>query len=127
MNTHKNRSLGAFGEDVAKNYLINKGLVFVEQNFYAHGGEVDLIMKNPKDNSYVFIEVKTRRSEAFGFGEEAITRSKIRKIMMAVSAFFFKKLRLSEPPYFQIDALIVKLVERKVFCEHIEDIGEDIF
>ena len=121
------KQIGELGEGIAKTFLIEKGLLFLEQNFYAQGGEIDLIMKNPQDGSFVFVEVKTRRSQSYGYGEEAITTSKLRKIMKAASAFFFKKLNLSETPYFQIDAIVVSLEDKQPICEHFEDIGKDRF
>ena len=50
--------LGPIGEDVARKYLEDKGLQFIEANFRTKFGEIDLIMKD--DEGYVFVEVKTR-------------------------------------------------------------------
>ncbi len=45
------------------------------RNFRApHGGEVDLVCRD--GDTLVFVEVKTRRSEAFGAPAEAVTASK---------------------------------------------------
>lgn len=127
MNTEKNKITGSRGEEIAKNFLIKKGLIFIEQNYCAHGGEIDLIMQHKKDKSFVLVEVKTRTSNAFGYGEESITPAKLRKIIKAAQAFFFKKLNLPETPYYQIDAVIVEVDGEKVSCEHLENVGGEEF
>ena len=47
--------LGKTGEDIATQYLIQKGYKIVERNFYCRQGEIDIIAKDK--NELVFIEV----------------------------------------------------------------------
>lgn len=67
---------GKRGEDLAKTYLLEAGLEFIEANARVAGGEIDLIMKDPKINEIVFVEVKTRTIAEFGTPVAAITPSK---------------------------------------------------
>jgi putative endonuclease len=123
----REKQIGDRGEEIAREFLERKGLEFIEKNYHAQGGELDIVMKDPQDDEYVFIEVKTRTNEAFGYGEESITQRKFEKILMAIEDFFLKKLSLDEPPFFRVDAVIVHLKNGDTFCEHLEDIGMEDF
>ncbi len=121
------KEIGDKGEDIALEFLKRKGLSFVQRNYHAQGGELDLIMRDDQNDEYVFVEVKTRRTESFGYGEESITQRKFEKILSAIEAFFLKEMKLEEPPFFRVDAVIVHLKSNETFCEHIEDIGMEDF
>jgi putative endonuclease len=75
----KNKLLGAYGEDIACDYLIQKGYRVVERNFTCRAGEVDIIAMH-KD-IVVFVEVKTRSSDKFGLPSEAVSDAKQKKIV----------------------------------------------
>ena len=66
-----NRKVGAWGENLAADYLIAHGYELVARNARTEAGEIDLIAR--KDGLLSFVEVKTRRSDRFGAPEEAIT------------------------------------------------------
>lgn len=53
----KHLETGKIGEEIAKKYLINKGFLFKEANYWRPWGEIDLIMK--KGDTTHFVEVKT--------------------------------------------------------------------
>ena len=123
----KEKQIGDRGEEIAREFLEHKGLKFVQKNYHAQGGELDLIMKDKPNDEYVFVEVKTRTNEAFGYGEESITQQKFEKILRAIEAFFLKEMNLEEPPFFRVDAVIVQIKKEGVSCEHLEDIGMEDF
>ncbi len=76
MNT---REIGAGGEEIARNYLMNKKYKIIECNYHASKlAEIDIIAKD-KD-TLVFVEVKYRRSLSNGYGREAVTKAKQRNI-----------------------------------------------
>lgn len=52
------KQLGNVGETFAKQYLLTKGFLFLQQNFRFKKSEIDLIFKD--GNDVVFVEVKTR-------------------------------------------------------------------
>ncbi len=54
------------------------GYQVVERNWRCREGELDLIVR--KGRTYVFCEVKTRASDAFGAPQEAVTRTKQTRI-----------------------------------------------
>jgi putative endonuclease len=66
--------IGNWGEKVAKNFLVRKGLIPIAANLRTQYGEIDLIMKD--GSTIVFIEVKTRTNMKYGLPEVSITRQK---------------------------------------------------
>jgi putative endonuclease len=77
--------LGKFGEQIAANYLQNKGYQILETNYYTRDGEIDLICQ--KDKVLIFVEVKTRTNRAFGWPEEAVTDDKVEKLAATASHY----------------------------------------
>ncbi|MBU4484280.1 YraN family protein, partial [bacterium] len=63
------------GEDLAMQYLVDKGFSVIHRNYRLPIGEIDLVAKK-KDTIY-FTEVKTRKDEEKGTPLEAISASKI--------------------------------------------------
>jgi putative endonuclease len=72
------RALGTKGEDVAAAWYVKQGYEVVARNWRCREGELDLIVRSGR--TYVFCEVKTRTSTAFGAPVEAITRDKQMRI-----------------------------------------------
>jgi Holliday junction resolvase-like predicted endonuclease len=66
---------GAKGEEIATDYLIEKGYTILERNWRHHHLEVDIIAS--KESLLHIIEVKTRHSLRYGRPEESITRDKM--------------------------------------------------
>lgn len=69
---------GKPGEDLACAFLAAAGFVILARNFRTRGGEIDLIARD--GTTIVFVEVKQRRGGAHGFGYEAVTPQKQRRI-----------------------------------------------
>ena len=81
-----NREFGQKGEDLACEYLIKNGYSIVERNVhFSKLCEIDIIAKYK--NRYVFVEVKTRKSNAFGSPFEAVTRAKYNNIKTGVLSY----------------------------------------
>lgn len=70
---------GAEGEALAARFLQEKGYEIVDRNYRFKRSEIDLIAK--KNGWLIFVEVKTRTSNAFGYPEEFVDRAKEKKIM----------------------------------------------
>jgi putative endonuclease len=70
----KEKSSGAWGEDLALRYLTRRGFQLVKRNYRTRYGEIDLILR--KDDLLVFVEVKLRRGTGFGNPLEAVTLQK---------------------------------------------------
>lgn len=68
------RDRGKLGEDVAVAFLKRNGYEIIERNYYHQHGEIDIVAREGK--VLVFVEVKARRSTAFGRPEESVTPKK---------------------------------------------------
>ena len=90
------REQGEYTENLACQYLENKGFKLIEKNFNCRLGEIDLIMKD-KD-SLVFVEVRYRRSNNFGSGAESITISKQSKLIKTASLYLQQHAKLNQYP-----------------------------
>jgi len=99
-----NLSTGHLGEAIAKEYLENQGYKIIVQNYRTKYCEIDLIARDKK--SLVFVEVKTKIGEEFGSPEEAITRSKIRRLTRGV---FIYLTREGDAKDYRIDAVCIVL------------------
>ena len=76
--TLERRALGVSGEDLAAAWYEARGYVVLARNWRCREGELDLIVRNGRE--FIFCEVKTRTSNAFGVPAEAVTREKQARI-----------------------------------------------
>jgi putative endonuclease len=80
--THKpqthNQRLGAFGEEIAATWYLDAGYEILDRNWRVPEGELDLVCRLGR--MVVFCEVKTRSSDRFGTGAEAVGRAKQARI-----------------------------------------------
>lgn len=76
---------GAVGERIAADYLSLRGYRVLERNFRIKHLEIDLIVR--KCNCLSFVEVKTRRGNAFGEAVEAVMPWKISNLKRAARFF----------------------------------------
>ena len=77
--------LGKRGEQIVLEYLIQSGYQILEQNFRFGRDEVDIIAKH--ESQIVFIEVKTRMNSIIGEPEEAVNRSKQKRIIRVANHY----------------------------------------
>jgi len=77
------RALGADGEERAARWYEDRGYEVVERNWRRREGEVDLIVR--RGATVVFSEVKTRSTDRFGTGSEAVLPAKQRRIRRLAS------------------------------------------
>lgn len=84
--TRARKRLGDWGEDLAVRYLQERGYVIRARNYrYSNVGEVDLVTE--RDGQLVFVEVRTRRGNAYGTPEESITSSKQVRLAEVAQAY----------------------------------------
>lgn len=72
---------GAAGEEAAAAFLTARGLRVVARNFRVKGGEIDLVCRDGAET--VFVEVRLRRSAAYGGAAASITAAKRAKLILA--------------------------------------------
>lgn len=85
-NKRRNIEKGKDAEILAKEFLLNKGLTLVDQNYRAKCGELDLIMANTK--IAVIVEVRYRQSISHGGAAESVDSHKRRKIIRCASLWW---------------------------------------
>lgn len=68
------RLLGAQGEAIAAQWYEAHGYEVLARNWRRREGEIDLVLR--QGSIYVFAEVKTRTTDAFGVPAEAVNRDK---------------------------------------------------
>lgn len=83
-----NIKIGKIGEKIAKDLLIKKGYQIIQQNFYTHWGEIDIIAK--KDRKLSFIEVKTRTGQNKGKPFDSVTSAKIKHLMRPIRLYLLQ-------------------------------------
>lgn len=78
-------SLGTWGETRAREHLLAQGYTLLASNWRCREGELDLVAEI--EGTLVFVEVKTRRSAAFGRPEEAVSAAKARHLVQAALSY----------------------------------------
>ncbi len=81
-------NIGKIGEDIASKYLEAKGYKIKKRNYRTFLGEIDIISEYK--GNIIFVEVKTRRSDKFGYPEEAVNFIKQRKIIKNALCYLSK-------------------------------------
>lgn len=112
------RSLGKAGEDAAVDYLVRKGYRIVERNFRFERGEIDIVAED--GNVLVFVEVKMRRSLAFGEPEDAVSPAKRRQILRVAQGYLMQ--RSIDDRECRFDVITVRSDKNHITLEHFPNI-----
>ena len=97
------KNLGNAGEQFVVSYLKKNGFTVCAQNYRKFFGEIDIIAC--KKNLYVFVEVKTRKSDAMPMGQ-LISTSKQDKIIKTAQTFMVEN-QLSRNNVCRFDVALV--------------------
>jgi putative endonuclease len=79
------KRLGDAGERLTAERLRQAGYTVRMMNYRCPAGEIDIVAE--EDGDIVFVEVKTRRGDAYGLPEEAVTPAKQRKLIAAAQTY----------------------------------------
>ena len=93
--TDPRRALGAAGEAAAAALLRRRGYRILARNVRTRFGELDLVARDGE--TLCFVEIKTRRSLAFGWPQEAVTRRK-QWHLVRMAQWYLKARRLADVP-----------------------------
>ena len=107
---------GYEGEQLAADFLVQKGFEVVERNYRHKHSEIDLIVK--KGNWLIFVEVKTRSSYAFGYPEEFVDYKKVKTILEGADHYIYKNNWQGNVRY---DIVSVRLNKDTPEIVHLED------
>ena len=120
------KQIGDLGERIAANYFKARGWEILEMNFENKFGyrlgEIDVVVRDPKNNEIIFAEVKTRQrgTSDSGSPELAISRTKYRKLSKIISNYL-RKNNLQGCDY-RLDAIAIELdiKTRKASLRHLK-------
>jgi putative endonuclease len=128
MANYKHISIGRLGEDIATQYLENRGFRTIERNYKKKCGEIDIISK--KDNVLHFVEVKTsafigvfpEEGEDAHRPEDRVDTYKLARFRRVVELYVLEK---SITDVYTCDVLAVYLQEetKKAKVIHIRDVS----
>ena len=113
--TEARLSLGRMGEDAAARYLQRLGMKILQRNVNTPVGEIDLVARQRR--TLIFVEVKTRRSSAFGPPAEAVGLRKQRQIIRAAKWYLNDNPATGLQPRFDVVSILVNGDEMEI--EHI--------
>lgn len=95
---------GARGERHAARFLKQLGYKILNRGYASRLGEIDLVALD--GNCIVFVEVKTRRSNAAGRPDEAITFDKQKRLTRAALGYLKRHHRLEHSARFDVIAIL---------------------
>ena len=84
--TDRRRELGLLGEKLARDHLLRNGYTFLEANYRARNGEIDLVTR--LGDVLVFVEVRTRTGRVLESPpEESLTERKRGRLVVAAQEY----------------------------------------
>lgn len=97
------REAGNEAEDKAVIALTDAGYDILARNYSCRVGEIDIVAKN---NGFIcFVEVKYRNPRGFGTAVDAITKTKMEKILKTARTYLYE---IGEPDAdYRIDAVLI--------------------
>ena len=115
-----NNTLGAYGERVAAQSLVDGGMTVVDRNWRCDLGEIDLVLRD--GDVLVFCEVKTRSSSAYGHPLEAVTPTKAARLRRLAARWLHE--HDVHPEGVRIDLVGVLVAARGAAdVEHVRGVG----
>ncbi len=97
------RKIGMKGETYAAALLKRQGYTIIERNFTVRGGEIDIIAKDR--DTLVFVEVKLRKTTAFGRPASYVDWRKQEKLIYTAKCYLHQK-NMDVPCRFDVVELI---------------------
>ncbi len=100
-----NLGKGLHFEERARDWLTARGLQLLQANYRCRFGEIDLIMRDRE--TLCFVEVKYRRSSAYGGAAAAISPAKQRKLVRSAQCYLETRRALANHPM-RFDAVLIQ-------------------
>ena len=112
----QHNDLGKKGEQLAVDFLQQKGFTILERNYRFQKAEVDIIIQ--KENLICAVEVKTRSTPEFGNPQDFVKPKQIQQLVKAMD-FYITENDLDVELRFDIVAIIKNKLGTQI--EHLED------
>ena len=113
----EHNEFGNLAEELATSFLAEKGYKILANNFRYQKGEIDIIAEF--QNQIIIVEVKARGNDIFMEPQEAVTKKKIKSLVM-VADFFMRDRNLDQEVRFDIIAVLPDQ-KGKLQITHLED------
>lgn len=113
-------SLGKWGEEKAKRYLLGLDYQLLAANWRNRLGEIDLIMLD--HDLVIFVEVRTKSSNLFGSGYESVNSKKLQQLRKMAAAFLQYKQWSNVPVRFDVISIDKKAGNYRL--KHIKNVLE---
>lgn len=120
MSGQESRLLGRWGEALAADYLRQKGYEILASGWRCRFGEIDLIAR---DKEYLcFVEVKLRRSTAFGTAAEFVDGRKQQRLRTTAQLYLQQHPTVLQPRFDVMEVLAPQgMATKAVKIRHLAD------
>ena len=117
----QNNASGAWGEMVAAKYLKKKHYKVIATNYRCKFGEIDIIAANKQ--FLVFVEVKTRRSDAFAAAAEFVDIYKQNRLRSTAELYLAANPTELQPRFDVIEVYApLGVATKRSVINHLEDV-----
>jgi putative endonuclease len=121
-------TLGRKGEKMAAEYLRRNGFRVLYRNFRSRrGGEIDLVCRDRRAKTLVFVEVKTRTTDVFGPPHTGVTRAQQDRIIHGAKEWL-RLLNDPQVPYrFDVVEVLIKPTPKVHLIRGAFQVSDDIY
>lgn len=116
--TTQKQALGHWGEETAVRFLEQRGYAILARNVHTSHGELDIVAE--KDGATIFVEVKARSSNNFGYPEQAVGPRKQASLLSAAEDYFALHPEAGET--WQFDVIAITRAGSTPEIEHFENV-----
>ena len=99
------QKIGRMGESLAEKYLNERGYTVRGRNVHTSYGEIDLVAR--LGEIVVFMEVKTRRSKAYGLPEISVNLRKLNHMRQSAEAYM--QAHPESGAHWQVDVIAIQI------------------
>ena len=124
----KTVDIGRLGERQAVRFLRKQGCRILERNLHVSHNEIDIVAKDRKSRTLVFVEVKTRSVDSdlyspFGTPASSVTKQKQKRTLDAARGYIASNKRLCElnVRFDVIEVYLNKESSKVIKINHIEN------
>jgi putative endonuclease len=110
------RETGEMAEGIAEQYLSKLGYAILDKNWHYGHLELDIVARD--GDELVIVEVKSRNGIRYEHPSEAVTNSKMKRIVEAADAYILEKELELETRF---DVVTIIFFEQKYELEHFKD------
>jgi putative endonuclease len=111
-------NIGLLGESHAVSFLLKKSFTILSRNYRGGKGEIDIVARDR--DTLVFIEVKTRTSDAYGTPKESVTKRKIEEVIRAGQ--YYCREHPNASASLRVDVVAVRIDRQTLAVQSVEHI-----